>query len=389
MRSTITLGRIGSIELALNWSLLPLAGILWWLLAFQLLPAASPFSPEATLWPTAVVVVIGFYASLLGHELCHAAVARRRGMGVDRIVLWLLGGMAELRSDARRAGDEVLMAAAGPAGSLALAVVSWLVALGLAHAGASALPVAAALWLARANLVLAVFNMVPAFPLDGGRVLRGLLWWLRGQRRWATTVAARVGQLIGAGMLVYGFTSSFHGGSAFGGPWLMVVGGFIVAAAGAQLRTLGPVIGLDGRRVGDVMTIQPFTAPATASVQALVERWVRTCPFSSLPLVDEQGRLAGLATVARVEAVAPSWWPYVAAGAVAVPLDQVVVCQAGDDLAEVALRMLDAPEHRAVVVEDGHPIGILAPSDVVRAQASAPAPARPLRYRLQHHGSSV
>lgn len=378
MRSSLSLGRVHGIRIGLHWSLVFIAAFLWWSLAVQLLPAAVPGSTPTLDWLMGAVMVVAFYASLLGHELCHAEVAQRRGIRVRGITLWLIGGVAEMEGDSRSAGEELKIAAAGPAGSLALAVGFGALAVLLSWAGASALAVTAATWLAEANGALAVFNLVPAFPLDGGRILRALLWKVRGRRQWATAVAARTGQGLGLVLAGVGLVTWVRGDTALGGPWLLVVGAFIVGAARAQLQVVRAEAVLDGLRVADVMTPQPFTAPADASVQSLVDRWVRTCPFSSLPLVDEHGQLVGLVTTPRLQQVPPAWWTATPATAVSWQAAEVVVCEPGDDLAEIVRRLQSAPSRRAVVVDAHRPVGIVTPTDLNRVMTArhgmAPAP---------------
>lgn len=390
MRSSLSLGRVHGIRIGLHWSLVFIAAFLWWSLGAQLLPSAVPGSSPALDWLTAGLMVVAFYGSLLGHELCHAGVAQHRGIRVRGITLWLIGGVAEMEGDSRSAGEELKIAAAGPAGSLALAVVFWALAELLSRAGASAVAVTAATWLAEANGVLAVFNLVPAFPLDGGRILRALLWKVRGRRQWATAVAARTGQVLGVAMAGVGLVTWLRGSSALGGPWLLIVGGFIISAARAQLQVVRDEAVFDGLRAADIMTPQPFTAPAGASVQSLVDRWVRTCPFSSLPLVDQSGQLVGLVTAPRLQQVPAAWWPVTPATAVSWQAADVVVCQPGDDLAEVVRRLQGARSLRAVVVDGYRPVGIITPTDLNRvAAAHRGIPPAAVRSVPQRSGSAV
>lgn len=369
-------GHLGSSRVSLHWSLIPFAAVLWWLLAFSLLPGEVPGGPPVQYWLVALSMALAFVASLLGHELAHAAVARRRQVAVRGIVLWLLGGVAELDRDPATAGDEVAIVAAGPLASLALAAGCGLLVAELARAGAPQVLVTAAIWLARANLALAVLNLVPAFPLDGGRLLRALLWHWKGDRTWATVVSARLGQALGlvvagAGLLVW-----LRLGLA--GLWLVVVGSFIVASARPELRALAPLHALAELRVGQVMTPAPLAAPAHATVQELMDRWPAMPTFSALPLVDVTGRIQGLVGVGRLCQVPPPYRPVTLASAVALGADDVVVCGPHDLLRDVALRMRGSAYRRAVVVHDGHLVGILAPSDLAdahhRAAAGAPPP---------------
>jgi Zn-dependent protease len=234
MNESFHLGRIGGIRIGLNWSLLPIFLLIAWSLAVVMLPAAAPGFTGWGYWFFALLTAAAFYASLLAHELSHAFVARRHGVSVSRIVLWLFGGVAQLEGDTPDARAELQVAAAGPAMSLGIAGVAAVLAWLLDLIGASPLMVAAVSWLAGINALLAAFNLLPAFPLDGGRILRAFLWRRWADRVRATAVAAKVGQVAGYGLIVVGAVEFLAGGGALGGIWLAVIGWFITVAARQQ-----------------------------------------------------------------------------------------------------------------------------------------------------------
>jgi Zn-dependent protease len=234
MREDLHFGRIAGIRIGANWSLLPIFFLIAWSLAVSLLPAAAPGFTGVGYWIFALLTAAAFYASLLAHELSHAFVARRHGVGVKGIVLWLLGGVAQLEGDTPDARSELRVAAAGPAMSLGIAGIAAAAAWILAVVGASSLMVSAVWWLAGINALLAAFNLLPAFPLDGGRILRALLWRRWSDRLRATAVAARVGQIAGYGLVAVGILEFFAGGGALGGIWLAMIGWFITVAARQQ-----------------------------------------------------------------------------------------------------------------------------------------------------------
>jgi|SRR5436305_534922 Zn-dependent protease len=234
MSESLHLGRIGGIRIGANWSLLPILFLISWSLAVVLLPAAAPGFTGWGYWFFALLTAAAFYASLLAHELSHAFLARRHGVAVRGIVLWLFGGVAQLEGDTPDARSELQVAAAGPATSLGIAAIAAVLAWLLDLVGASSLMVAAASWLAGVNALLAVFNLLPAFPLDGGRILRALLWRRWSDRLRATAVAAKVGQIAGYGVIAVGALEFLVGGGALGGIWLALVGWFITVAARQQ-----------------------------------------------------------------------------------------------------------------------------------------------------------
>lgn len=264
MNESVHLGRVSGIRLGANWSLLPISLLIAWTLAVELLPSAAPGYTTWGYWLFGVLTAAAFYACLLAHELAHALVARRHGVEVKSIVLWLFGGVAQLQGDTPTARAELQVAAAGPAASLAIAgtsaVASWL----LGQVGVSSLLVASLGWLAGINVLLAAFNLLPVFPLDGGRILRALLWRRWGDRLSATTAAARVGMAGGFVLIAVGILEFLTGGGALSGIWLALIGWFITGAARQQRDRVSQRSELDDRRLGD--TTHPITrGPASQS----------------------------------------------------------------------------------------------------------------------------
>jgi len=234
MNESLHLGRIGDIRIGLNWSLFPIFFLIAWSLAEVLLPAAAPGFTGGGYWFFALLTAVAFYVSLLAHELSHAFVARRHGVAVKGIVLWLFGGVAQLEGDTPDARAELHVAAAGPATSLGIAAITAVVAWFLDLIGVSALMVASVSWLAGINALLAAFNLLPAFPLDGGRILRAVLWRRWSDRLRATAVATKVGQVAGYGLIAVGTVEFLTGGGALGGIWLALIGWFITVTARRQ-----------------------------------------------------------------------------------------------------------------------------------------------------------
>jgi Zn-dependent protease len=234
MNENLHFGRIGGIRIGANWSLLPIFFLIAWSLAEVLLPAAAPGFTGWGYWFFALLTAAAFYASLLAHELSHAFVARRHGVSVKGIVLWVFGGVAQLEGDTPHARAELQVAAAGPATSLGIAAVAAVLASVLDLVGASPLMAAAVWWLAGINALLAAFNLLPAFPLDGGRILRAFLWRRWSDRVRATAVAAKVGQVAGYGLIAVGLVELLTGGGALGGIWLALIGWFITVSARQQ-----------------------------------------------------------------------------------------------------------------------------------------------------------
>jgi Zn-dependent protease/predicted transcriptional regulator len=366
MSESLPLGRIRGIRVGINWSLIPIFLLIAWSLSSNLLPAAAPGYTAWGYWIFGLLTTASFYASLLAHELAHALVGQRRGVTVKGIVLWVFGGVAQLEGDTPNARSEFELAAAGPAASLGLAGAGALAATLLGAAGAGSLLVSSVAWLAGINAILAVFNLLPAFPLDGGRILRALLWRHWRDRTRATAVAATVGKIGGFGVIALGAAAFLAGGDALDGIWLVVLGCFIVAAASQQEHVTRRARVSD-LQVEDAMTRRPLVVPSQTTVAEAIERYVRPNRFSAFPVVDASGRLVGLATVQRIAGLPRESWRTAPIGAVTAASAEIVLCRPDDPLADVAARIENAPDRRAVVTEGERVVGILTPSDVSRA----------------------
>jgi len=379
MSESVGLGRIAGIRIGLNWSLLPIFFLLAWSLAANLLPSAAPGYAGWGYWLFALLTTAAFYTSLVAHELGHALAARRYGVKVRSIVLWVLGGVAQLEGDSPSARAELEMAAAGPAVSFGLAagggVGAWL----LGQLGVSPLMVASVGWLAGINALLGVFNLLPAFPLDGGRILRAALWRHWRDRARATAAAAKVGRFAGFALIAVGAVEFLAGGGALNGIWLALIGWFVSVAAQQQAQLSGGPGGAlshtaEDLTVADAMSPQPIAVPVNTTVADVIERYVRPTRFAAFPVVDADGRLVGLATVRRMAELPRETWATTPISAVAVPGSELIECTAQDRLSDVAVRLNASSDRRAIVVAGAKLVGILTPSDIARAVSRAGSP---------------
>lgn len=364
-RPGMRVGRLAGFELSIHWSTLVIFGLLVSSLAAEQLPADAPGASGLRYVVAALVAGLAFYGGLLAHEVSHALVARREGIEVDGLTLWLLGGVASLRGEARSPGADLRIAVVGPAASLAVAALAGAAALVLDGVGASSLVVATVMWLAAINVSLAVFNLVPAAPLDGGRILRAALWAWRGDRRWAAAAAGRAGEAFGYLLVGLGLLSLLYPG--FGGLWFLILGWFLINAARAEQSqamlddTLGDI------RISSVMTRDPVTAPAEATVSEILDDYVLRTRHSAFPLEDAAGCPAGLITLGRLRTVAPAARATVRAAEVACPIDKVVTATPDDRLVDLLPRLNSTGDARALVLEGGRVVGLVTAADVARA----------------------
>jgi len=362
MKEDIRLGRIAGIPVGVNWSILFIFVLVVWELSELVLPGYHPHDTVVTYWVVGTVTTILFFASLLAHEVSHAVIARRNGIGVRRITFWLFGGVSELEGEALTPGADFRIAAVGPLTSFALAAVFGVVGLSLGHWGLAA---SASGWLAWMNVLLGGFNLIPAAPLDGGRVLRAALWQRSGDRTRAAVVAARVGQgfaylLVTLGVLEFLTVS-------IGGLWFVFLGWFLLSAARAEEN--GATIGasLVDVRVRDVMTPEPATFPSSTTVADLLDHQLHLFRFSSFPLVGSTSQLEGLATIGRIRRLPAHLRATTPLIDVACPISEVPVGAPDESITSLLERMQGSPDGRALVMDPaGRLVGIVSPSDVTR-----------------------
>lgn len=374
MTASLRLGRIAGIPIGASWSVLLIALLIAWPLAGTLLPGQAPGLAAATYWLAGAVGAGLFLASLLAHELGHAVVARRAGLRVRGITLWLLGGVAQLEDEPASPRDELRVAIVGPAVSLALAVGFGLAAVALGIIGSSTVAVVVAGWLAVGNTALALFNLLPAAPLDGGRVLRGLLWRRHGDRARASLTATRAGQLVGGALIVYGLLGTLTGWG-IGTLWTVLVGWFLTTAARQERDQAVLRHDLGGLRAGDVMTPAPVTAPAWFTVDAFLRNYVEPWRLTALPLRTFEGQPAGVVTVAALESVPPQRRHIVRAGDVAIPMSAVLVVAPDQPVTDL-LGRLGGGSAVAAVVANGELLGLITPAELARATSSVGGRAR-------------
>jgi Zn-dependent protease len=362
----IPIGRIAGIRIQADWSLLVIFGLITVSLATGVFPANIPGQPDWIDWFLAIVATALFYVSLLAHEMAHALVARHQGRPVEGITLWLFGGAARLRGKPASSADEARTTAAGLAATLVLGLLFWSLREILQGLGASAAIAIVPAWLALMNLLLLVFNAVPALPLDGGRLLHAALWRWRGSRDRATLTAAPLGRAFGVLLMVAGVVSILLMGG-LGGLWLALVGWFLTAAAGAEERQVRVAAALEGLRVADVMTASPTVVPAWITVDAFLGHIALTQRATASPIADLSGQVIGVVNLRRLAAVPLQRRSTVRLQEVAAKLDSIALAAPGEPLIEVARRMPGNPYDAALVFDHGRLVGSLSGADIARA----------------------
>jgi Zn-dependent protease/predicted transcriptional regulator len=366
MQAQIKLGRIFGIQMGLHYSWLIIAMLVMFSLSAQF-HATNPQWGEGVIWATAIITGLLFFFAIILHELSHAAVAKARGVPVRSITLFALGGVAQIEKEAGDAKTEFWMAIVGPIASVIIGLLCLLLAwaLGWAPNGTPTTPaVAMLMWLGVINIVLATFNMIPGYPLDGGRVLRAVIWWFTGDVTRSTRIASLVGQFVGFAFIVFGIFR-FFGGAGFGGLWIAFIGWFLLDAARASYGQLALAQSLRGLRALDVMTNDCPVVSGRDNLHTLVEEHLLRTGNRCF-IVEQQGRIVGLITPHEIKAIPRNRWPYTIVDDVMRPLDQLHTVKPETSAAEALETMARDNVNQLPVVQGGHLEGMISRSHILQ-----------------------
>jgi Zn-dependent protease/predicted transcriptional regulator len=366
MRAHIKLGRIFGIAVGLHYSWIIIALLVTLSLHSQF-AAVHPDWSDTTTWTTTIITGLLFFLSILLHELSHAAVAKLRGLPVRAITLFALGGVAQIEKDAADARTEFWMGIVGPITSFLIGVICLLLSylLGWNLAAEPNGPIAAMfMWLGVINIALAIFNMVPGFPLDGGRVLRAIVWWITGDANRSTRIASVVGQFVAFGFIMTGIWR-FFSGAGFGGLWLAFIGWFLLDAARASGAQVEITERLNGVSVGDVMTRQFPVVDGNTNLETFVQENLLPSGHRCF-VVLEQGRPAGIVTPHEVKTIERARWPYTTIGDVMRPLESLRTVGPERPVTEALELMGREDVNQVPVIQRGNLAGIISRGHITR-----------------------
>jgi Zn-dependent protease/predicted transcriptional regulator len=355
-------GRIAGIEVRIDSSWAVIALLITYTMYLQVARVYEDISAGEAVW-IGVLSAVLFFGSVLVHELAHALVAQARGIRVQDITLFLFGGATRAKVDSRGPGDEFLIALVGPLTSGLLAGLFGIVA----SLGRDLLsrPLAGTLgYLAWTNLLLAAFNLVPGFPLDGGRLLRAAIWKTTGSLGRATQIASMAGQAVGW-LLVAAGVGWLLAGDLAGGIWFAFIGWFLVQAARSSYQELQLQQLLRGVEAEDVMAADLVRIPPELSLQEAVDDYFMRYDHGAFP-VEEQGRTIGLLTLRGIRRVPREQWPTHRVRDHMVPLSDQVVVAPDARMDGVLGKLQDSQANRVLVAQDGEVVGIITPTDLTR-----------------------
>jgi Zn-dependent protease len=362
MHDAWQIGRLFGIPLRVHVSWLIVFGLISWSLAAGYFPAQLPDLPVWSYWLKAIIAAAMFFVSLILHELGHSLVARHHGIGIASITLFVFGGVSQMKEEPRDARQELQIAIVGPIISLGLAALFGALSVLAASAGPPTALQAILTYLAVVNLLVAVFNMVPAFPLDGGRVLRAILWSRSGDLMRATTRAARIGRLLALALIAFGVIRLL--GGDFFGLWLALIGWFIMQAGSTGLAQASLRQALGGLRVRDIMTTEVRTVPADATVHDLIEDYFIRYMYGGYPVVKD-GRVVGLVTLQELRHTPAEGRATTRVERVMVPLEAGLVVDPGAPVIDALDRMTTGRARRLVVLERERLVGLITANGIL------------------------
>ena len=360
MRSQIKLGRIFGIEIGLHYS--------WFLIAFLIFisldaqfRASNPEWGGTLIAALSLMTAVLFFVSLLLHELSHSVFAKSCGLPVREITLFALGGVSQIEKNPASARTEFWMAFVGP---LTSAVIGGLCLALRVFAGPPDKPLHAMLsWLGYINLALAGFNLIPGYPLDGGRILRAIIWWRTKDKEGSTRKAARVGQAVGGIFIVFGILQLF-GGAGFGGIWIAFIGWFLLQAAGESYLQSGLKETLQGVTVADVMSRDCTTVDGHLNLQTFVDDWLLKSGNRCFLVRDNDG-LAGMITPTEVKAIERARWPFTTIFDAMRPLQEMQTVAPDTPLQTALETMARHDLNQVPVVEKGQVVGMFSRAQFV------------------------
>jgi Zn-dependent protease len=361
----ITLFRLFGFDVRVDASWVVLAVLVTWSLAKGWFPSILKETyPDSYYWLMGAAGAIGLFASIIFHELSHSLVAKQYGLPISGITLFIFGGVAEMEEQPQSAKVEFLTAAAGPVSSLVLALVFYVINM-IGTAGSWPAPVTAVTgYLITLNVLLALFNLVPAFPLDGGRVLRAALWWWRDNLRWATRIAARIGSLFSLILILAGVLKVVRG-DFIGGFWWIMIGMFMKRAADMSYQQLIMTRALQGEPVGRFMRLNPVTVPPHITIRELIEDYVYRYHYKMFPVVEGE-RLAGCISTRQVKELPREAWESTPVSAVMEQCSAENCIQQEADATKALARMSQRGVSRLMVVSGDRLLGMVTLKDLLQ-----------------------
>jgi Zn-dependent protease/CBS domain-containing protein len=359
----IKLFKLLGFEVNIDLSWIIIAVLITWSLAQFLFPEWYPGLESETYWLMGVIGALGLFISIVAHEFCHSIVARRFGMPMKGITLFIFGGVAEMGDEPPTAKAEFFMAIVGPLSSIAIAIIFYFIYRWGVSTGWNPPVNEVIKYIAYINAILAVFNLIPAFPLDGGRVLRSILWGIKGNLRWATRVSSSIGSAFGIGLIIYGIFRFIYG-DIIGGVWMFLIGMFLKSAAQMSYQQLLVRKALEGESVRRFMNVNPITVQDSITVAQLVDDYIYKYHYKMFPVLSGD-RLVGCITTRQVKEIPRENWTHETIREAASACSPDNTISPDTDAIKALGSMNQSGVSRLLVVEDGRLVGIVTLKDLL------------------------
>lgn len=363
MKGSLVIGKIRGIQIEINVSWLIIFGLVTYMLATSYFPQYYPGWSIALRWGLGSIIALMMFVSVLLHELSHSLVSANVGIPVHKISLFIFGGIAQMEGEPDEPLKELKIATAGPAMSIFLFLFFMLLARIAGLMGASEFVVVPLSYLSTVNLVLAIFNLVPAFPLDGGRVLRALIWHFNGNLKNATQIASSSGRVFGYFLIFVG-TFWVLTGYVVNGIWFIFIGWFITQAAQSSYQDMLMSNIFNKIHVSDLMTDQVVTVSYHSSVQELVENYFYKYKFSSFPVIQNE-QLIGMVNLDNAKKIPQDKWSQTTVGTITTLLNDSLIIAPNDTVSAAMAKLFSNGIGRALVMDQTKLIGILSRTDIL------------------------
>jgi Zn-dependent protease/predicted transcriptional regulator len=365
LRGGIPLGRVFGIYIRLHYSWFLIFALITWTLAAVYFPATYPSWTLAMKIGAGLLTSLLYFASVLIHELSHSLVAIREGIQIQSITLFFLGGVSQMTGEPKTAGDEFRMAGAGPLSSFVLGGI--FIAIYFAARNTAVLPAqfvsAVAFYLGYINIFLGIFNLIPGFPLDGGRVFRSIVWWRTKSLQRATRIASNIGRAFGY-LFIFGGIFLVFTGNLFNGIWLALIGWFLESAAVGSYSQLLLQDTLKGHAADEIMSRDCTVVPPDITIELLVNEYMLSSGRRCYP-VALGDRALGLITLSDVKAVRRDDWGTTRVREVMTPLDKLKHVSPKEDLSTVLKILAENDINQVPVIDDGNIVGMVARDNIV------------------------
>jgi Zn-dependent protease/predicted transcriptional regulator len=360
----ITLFKLVGFEVGIDWSWFIIAILIAWSLSTGLFPMYYKNLSTQMYWTMGIIGAVGLFFSIIIHEFCHSLMARRYGMAMKGITLFIFGGVAQMEDEPPSPKAEFMVAVVGPLASIAIGVIFYGIYL-FAEEVQWTEPVKGVVrYLAVINGILAGFNLMPAFPLDGGRMLRSILWGLKKNLKWATRVSSWIGSGFGIFLILFGAYNVFLG-NFIGGMWWFLIGMFLNGAATSSYQQLIARRALEGESVSRLMKTDPITVPASVSLKELIENYVYRYHHKMFPVMENSNKLIGCITTKQIGDIPREQWAQKKVGDMAVQCSLKNTIESEEDAMKALSKMKSNGASRLMVVEGNHLVGIISLKDML------------------------